>query len=155
MQIVRCFESTQGHFNAVETNSFTFKNVESIHWNICYSVSFKYLKTSNIKRALVGNKIVDHSDVVGASPVGAAPITSSFSTWYLALRDSTKKAARQYENLLSVGFDASNIRDLTVVHQYIDSIYRNMSQEMPSYLPWFAMRISIFLIQRNLSITTT
>ena len=37
-------------------------------------------KTSNIRRTLVGNKIVDHSDVVGASPVGAAPTTSSFST---------------------------------------------------------------------------
>ena len=31
-----------------------------------------YRKTSNIRRTLVGNKIVDHSDVVGASPVGAA-----------------------------------------------------------------------------------
>ena len=39
-----------------------------------------YRKTSNISRTLVGNKIVDHSDVVGASPVGAAPTTSSFST---------------------------------------------------------------------------
>ena len=39
-----------------------------------------YRKTSNIKCTLVGNKIVDHSDVVGASPVGAAPTTSSFST---------------------------------------------------------------------------
>ena len=29
---------------------------------------------------LVGHKIVDLSDVVGASPVGAAPTTSSFST---------------------------------------------------------------------------
>ena len=37
-------------------------------------------KVSNISRTLVGNKIVDHSDVVGASPVGAAPTTSSFST---------------------------------------------------------------------------
>ena len=37
-------------------------------------------QTSNIKLTLVGNKIVDHSDVVGASPVGAAPTTSSFST---------------------------------------------------------------------------
>ena len=37
-------------------------------------------KLSNIRRTLVGNKIVDHSDVVGASPVGAAPTTSSFST---------------------------------------------------------------------------
>ena len=34
----------------------------------------------NISRTLVGNKIVDYSDVVGASPVGAAPTTSSFST---------------------------------------------------------------------------
>ena len=39
-----------------------------------------YRKTPNINRTLVGNKIVDHSDVVGASPVGAAPTTPSFST---------------------------------------------------------------------------
>ena len=39
-----------------------------------------YRKTSNISHTLVGNKIVDHSDVAGASPVGAAPTTSSFST---------------------------------------------------------------------------
>ena len=47
-----------------------------------YSVfrSEYYSKTSNIRRTSVGNKIVDHSDVVGASPVGAAPTTSSFST---------------------------------------------------------------------------
>ena len=44
-----------------------------------YGIS-KYRKVSNIERTLVGNKIVDHSDVVGASPVGAAPTTSSFST---------------------------------------------------------------------------
>ena len=39
-----------------------------------------YRETSNIRRTLVGNEIVDHSDLVGASPVGAAPTTSSFST---------------------------------------------------------------------------
>ena len=39
-----------------------------------------YRKISNIRRTLVGNWIVDHSDLVGASPVGAAPTTSSFST---------------------------------------------------------------------------
>ena len=39
-----------------------------------------YRQVSNIRRTLVGNQIVDHSDVVGASPVGAAPTTSSFST---------------------------------------------------------------------------
>ena len=37
-------------------------------------------QVSNIRRTLVGNKSVDHSNVVGASPVGAAPTTSSFST---------------------------------------------------------------------------
>ena len=39
-----------------------------------------YRQVSNIRRNLMDNKIVDHSDVVGASPVGAAPTTSSFST---------------------------------------------------------------------------
>ena len=39
-----------------------------------------YDQTSNISRTLVGNRIVDNSDVVGASPIGAAPTTSSFST---------------------------------------------------------------------------
>ena len=39
-----------------------------------------YRQTSNIRRAWMGTKIVDHSNVVGASPVGAAPTTSSFST---------------------------------------------------------------------------
>ena len=38
-----------------------------------------YRKTSSLSRTLVGDKIVDNSDVVGASPVGAAPTTSSFS----------------------------------------------------------------------------
>ena len=42
-------------------------------------ISHEYCKTSNIRHTL-GNKIVDHSDVVGASPVGADPTASSFST---------------------------------------------------------------------------
>ena len=51
------------------------------HGPMCYrNGSWEYHKTSNISRTLVGNKIVDNSDVVGASPVGAAPTTSSFST---------------------------------------------------------------------------
>ena len=45
-----------------------------------YTYHITYRKVSNIRRTLVGNKIVDHSDVVGASPAGAAPTTSSFST---------------------------------------------------------------------------
>ena len=49
-------------------------------WNIGSPTNKTYRKTSSISRTLVGNKIVDNSDVVGASPVGAAPTTSSFST---------------------------------------------------------------------------
>ena len=44
------------------------------------TVQLYYHQVSNISRTLVGNKIVDHSDVVGALPVSAAPTTSSFST---------------------------------------------------------------------------
>ena len=55
-----------------------------LFWNIAASTPdglvVYYRKVSNIRRTLLGNKIVDHSDVVGASPVGAAPTTSSFST---------------------------------------------------------------------------
>ena len=39
-----------------------------------------YSQISNIRCTLVGNKLVDDSDVVGAAPVGAAPTASSFST---------------------------------------------------------------------------
>ena len=40
------------------------------------SSNYDYRKSSNISHTL-GNKPVDHSDIVGASPVGAAPTTSS------------------------------------------------------------------------------
>ena len=39
-----------------------------------------YPPTSDISRTVLGYEIADHSDVVGASPVDAAPNTSSFST---------------------------------------------------------------------------
>ena len=66
-------------------------NAVSVYWHRWY-ISFRqiiptsawlcntYRQVPNIRRTLVGNGIVDHSDVVGASPVGAAPTTSSLST---------------------------------------------------------------------------
>ena len=48
-----------------------------MHMNAEISI---YRQISNMRRALLGNNIVDHSDVVGAAPAGAAPTTSSFST---------------------------------------------------------------------------
>ena len=53
-----------------------------IDWSIDrlfgFNMVFNYHQVSNISHTL-GN-IVDRSDVVGASPVGVAPTTSSFST---------------------------------------------------------------------------
>ena len=53
-------------------------NIKCMQWDpIIYGQYITiYHKTSNISCTLVGNKIVDHSDVVGASPVSAAPTTS-------------------------------------------------------------------------------
>ena len=41
-------------------------------WRKCFVISVDYHQTYNINRTLVGNKIVDHSDVVGATYIGAA-----------------------------------------------------------------------------------
>ena len=62
-----------------------------------------YCKTSNISRILIGNKIIDNSDVVGALPVCAAPTTSSFSTWHLASMDWAKTTAKGDKKHLSFG----------------------------------------------------
>ena len=89
-----------------------------------YGKSFvSYRKISNISRTLIGNKTVDHWDVVGAPPFGAAPTTSSFLTYHLASMDSAKTAARQYENLLSVGIWCACIRDLTVVESWFPASF--------------------------------
>ena len=67
--------------------SLAYLSPTTTHWEIStpginqgQSKHYNYRKVSNIRRILVSNKIVDHSDVVGASPVGTAPTTSSFST---------------------------------------------------------------------------
>ena len=63
----------------------------------------KYHQTSNISGNLRGNEIVDHSDVFGASPVGAAPTTSSLSTKHLDSMAWAKTTARRGEKHLSFG----------------------------------------------------
>ena len=75
-----------------------------------------YRKVSSIKRTLVGNKIVDHSDEVGASPVGAAPTTSTFSTEQLVSMDWAKTTARREEKHLCCGFEC-------VLYWRIDGIF--------------------------------
>ena len=63
------------HKRKTRLNAFTS------HIKFWYDISItKYRQVSNIRRTLIGNEIVDNSDVVGAAPVGAAPTTSSLST---------------------------------------------------------------------------
>ena len=57
-----------------------------------FMVYVTYRQTFNICRTLAGNKIVDHSYVVGA-----APTTSSFSTEHLALLDWAKATLKREE----------------------------------------------------------
>ena len=73
-----------GYLCLVHRNQTTVK-FESKHETSTKKVPLRmpfanYRQTSNVRRTFVGNKIVYYSDVVGASPVGAAPTTSSFST---------------------------------------------------------------------------
>ena len=58
-----------------------------------------YRRASNKIRTLIGNRIVDHSDVLGAAPVGAAPTTSSFSTLPNSLKSGAKTARRDEKHL--------------------------------------------------------
>ena len=74
---------TLGHFlnQCWHIVNMTIKARDKLHWN--WSQNTKSSSTKfhlDISRTSVANKIVDHSDVVGVSPVGAAPTTSSFST---------------------------------------------------------------------------
>ena len=62
-----------------------------------------YRQISDIEGTLVGNKIVDHLDIVGAASVSTAPTTSSCFTWHLASIDCTKTTIRQDKKHFSFG----------------------------------------------------
>ena len=65
----------------ISSQSWTVQRLErTTKHNSDIMLDWIYHQTSNMIRTLVGNKIVDRSDVVEASPVGAAPTTCSFTT---------------------------------------------------------------------------
>ena len=78
---------------------------DSYSWNKQWLMTSKnkYRKTFHIRRTLVGIKIVDHSDLVGASLVGAAPTTSSLSAQYLATMEWAQTTARRDKKHLKFG----------------------------------------------------
>ena len=77
-----------------------------------------YRQTSNTSHTVVDNKITDHTDVIGTSPVGAAPSISSFSTQHLNSVDWGKTTVRRDEKKSSFGLVWPYIRYLMVVPQY-------------------------------------
>ena len=89
------YRPTWKYFGSAESKT----NVSKISCVSLYLVHILcYRKVSNTRRTLAGNKIVDHSDVIGASPVGAAPTTShsQLSAWLQwigqrQLQDETRK----------------------------------------------------------------
>ena len=88
-----CQLNRQEHFSEIHTEEQHFSLVKMHFENVICEVSatvsggdkititnYTHHQTSNISFTWVGSKSVDHSDVVGASPISAAPTTSSFST---------------------------------------------------------------------------
>ena len=77
--------------------------MQQLFWNPRLFDCSIYRITFNISHTLAGNKIADHPNAVGASPVGAAPTTSSFSTQHMASMDWAKTTARRDKKHLSFG----------------------------------------------------
>ena len=77
--------------------------MKTLTW-LCYPLQLvidngfhhSYSQTSDMNRTLLGDEIGDHSDVVGA-----APTTSSLSTYLQASMDQAMKTARGNEKHLS------------------------------------------------------
>ena len=90
------------HITAIPVVIFAVNIAVICHDDPATSINADYRWTSNISRTLLGNIIVDQSDVVGASPVGAAATTSSFPTSHLAPTNWTKTTARRDEKHLIV-----------------------------------------------------
>ena len=71
--------------------------LDSQHFTSLGHRTTTYPQTYNIRRTLVGNRMVDHTDVVGAWSVGVARTTLSFSTDHLASLDWERTTARRDE----------------------------------------------------------
>ena len=72
-------------------------------YNITEMALGDYREICDIKCILVGDKIVDHSDVVGASPVDAVSTTASISTERQASMDWAKTTSRWDNKHFSFG----------------------------------------------------
>ena len=88
------------------------------HWHFMITRRSKayYRQTSSIRHTLVGTTIIDHSDVVGAAPVGAAPtqlhLHSELNIWLQWILQRHLQDEKRY--ILALEFDVTYIKGLTV-----------------------------------------
>ena len=125
-QILYIFIQENAYENFVRKLAAILSWPQCVNWLAPGRCDTNYCQTSNISRTLLEYRIVDHSDVVGAPPVGAAPTTSSFSTNPLVSLDREKTTARRCKNQLSFLIWCTYIRYLTVV-QYLNTCYGSSS----------------------------
>ena len=95
-----------------------------------YFVWYWYSPTTDITRNLIGSKIVDHSGVDGASPVGAAlqlDLHSRLNAWLYWIG---QKQLQDEARIILVGwFGASYIIDFTVCISF-----KKCRHELPVYI---------------------
>ena len=72
-EIIGSFEMMSLKTEFENTGKLNFKEIGSLF-------AVNTASGGDLEALVVGNKIVDHLGVVGASPVGAVPTTSLFST---------------------------------------------------------------------------
>ena len=130
VHILQSCNSYNSQYNGHITINVCKENVQrqQCYIGACAEVCFDetYHQTSNISRTLVGNKSVDLPGVVGASPVGAAPTTSSLLTWHLAgfnilHKDNCKTRGETFQFL---GFGVSYIIQFMVYNPSL--IFRSL-----------------------------
>ena len=105
-----------------------------------------FCQTSNISRTLASIQVVDHSDAVGASPVTAAPIRSSFLTQYLVSMFWSQKTERRDNKHLNLAFSVPYIRGLTIHFVLIFSVKEGMCKQPGLEGPRFVLaRVKIVI----------
>ena len=92
--------------------------------------------------ASVGNKIVVHSDVVGASPVGAAPTTSSFSTLTPGFSGLGKYDCKTRRETFKCW-------DLVRLYQRLDGIRVYLKRKVFYGIVWYGTMIDILVYERT------
>ena len=105
-------------------------------WGLIY-----YRKTSNISRTSVSNKIVDHADVVGASPVGAAP-TNLYKQKGPLLVNRSPKVSSDYTPPMA-GVVSDNMGDNNwhiVFYLWLSKVSVNQKKQDVIYL-WLRARL--------------